>query len=173
MRLVEKLFAERLFALLERYSSRHVRIARLHNVYGPFGTWRGGREKAPAAICRKVAEAEEHGSIQIWGDGGQIRSFLFIEDCLDGITRLMRSDVSQPLNIGSEESVTIGELARRVIQLSGKRLTISFVPGPTGVDARSSDSSLVSDLIGWQPTTTLMDGLARTYAWIEQQVRQA
>lgn len=166
----EKLFAERAYTLLDRASGPKTRIARLHNVYGPQSAWCGGREKSPAAFCRKVAEAPQGGTIIIWGDGQQIRSFLYIDDCLDGLTRLMRSDLSTPLNIGSDTSISIRELAEMTIAISGKRLSISYAPGPLGVAARSSDNTLVNDLLGWTPQVQLLDGMRLTYSWIESQV---
>lgn len=166
----EKLFSERLYTLLDGLGQTQARIIRFHNIYGPCGTWSGGREKAPAAICRKVAEAEDGGVIDIWGDGSQIRSFLFIEDALDGMTRAMRSDVALPMNIGSDEFVSIRDLADIAIEISGKQLRIQFVEGPTGVSARSSDNAFVTRSIGWLPRIGLREGLGRTYAWIEAQV---
>lgn len=147
-----------------------MRIARLHNVFGPEGTWNGGREKAPAAICRKVAEAPEGGEIEIWGDGKQTRSFLYIDECIEGILRLMHSSWTGPVNLGSDEKVTINELARRVMDIAGKPLAIRNVPGPTGVRGRVSDNRLIEQRLGWRPSAPLDDGLQATYAWIEEQV---
>jgi nucleoside-diphosphate-sugar epimerase len=166
----EKLFAERLYGLLGARGHTQARIIRFHNVYGPYGAWTGGREKAPAAICRKVAEAADSGQIEIWGDGRQLRSFLFIEDALDGMIRAMRSDVAQPLNIGSDECISIRELAELAIGLSGKSLSIACIEGPQGVAARSSDNALVTRSIGWSPRVSLRQGLGETYPWIAQQV---
>ena len=167
----EKLFSERLYLAAARNDRLNVRIARLHNVFGPEGTWKGGREKAPAALCRKVAAAVDGGEIEIWGDGRQTRSFLYIDECLEGILRLMRSDFAGPVNIGSEEMVTIDELARLVIALSGKRLTLRHVPGPVGVLGRTSDNRLLREQLRWEPTSPLADGLARTFSWIEKEVK--
>ena len=167
----EKLFSERLFLSYERNYDMDVRIARFHNIFGPFGTWRGGREKAPAAICRKVAEAPDGGSIEIWGDGEQTRSFLFIDECLEAIDRLMASEFPGPVNIGSEEMVSINDLAGLAMEIAGKELTIEHIPGPLGVRGRNSDNSLIRDRLGWAPSRPLRDGLAVTYRWIEQQVQ--
>src|SRR5690606_10249712 len=139
----EKLFSERLYLAYHRNYGMEVRIARYHNIFGPEGTWTGGREKAPAAICRKVAEAPDGGEIEIWGDGEQTRSFLYIDECIEGTLRLMRSDFTGPVNIGSEEMVTINQLARMIMEIAGKRLTIRHVPGPQGVRGRNSDNRLI------------------------------
>ncbi len=169
----EKLFSERLYLAFARNHGLTARIARYHNIFGPEGTWRGGREKAPSAICRKVAEAADGGEIEIWGDGLQTRSFLYIDECLEGTSRLMCSDFSGPVNIGSEEMVPIRGLCEMVIGIAGKRLKIRSVPGPTGVRGRNSDNRLISQKLGWQPNRPLLEGLARTYAWVEQQVKKA
>lgn len=169
----EKLFSERLYLAFARNHGLSARIARYHNIFGPGGTWRGGREKAPAAICRKVAEAADGGEIEIWGDGSQTRSFLYIDECLEGTIRLMRSDFSGPVNIGSEEMVPIRGLCEMVMGIAGKRLTIRSMPGPTGVRGRNSDNRLISQKLEWQPSQPLLEGLARTYAWVEQQVKKA
>ena len=147
-----------------------VRIARLHNIYGPAGTWDGGREKAPAALCRKAAEAADGGEIEVWGDGQQTRSFCYISDCIDGLLRLADSDFTGPLNIGSDRLVTIDELAKMAIAASGKDLTIRHVAGPQGVRGRNSDNTLCKQVLGWEPQVTLEDGMARTYDWIADQV---
>jgi GDP-D-mannose 3',5'-epimerase len=168
----EKLFGERLCLAFHRNHGLNVRIARLHNVFGPEGAWRGGREKAPAALCRKVAEAVDGTSVDLWGDGQQTRSFLYIDECLDGLRRLMNASVVGPLNLGSSEQVTLDELCRRVIAISGKRLEIHHVPGPQGVRGRTSDNTLIQSVLGWAPSGTLDDGLARTYAWVAGQVAQ-
>jgi nucleoside-diphosphate-sugar epimerase len=149
-----------------------VRIARFHNIFGPEGTWRGGKEKAPAAICRKVAEADNGGDLLIWGDGQQTRSFLYIDECIEGILRLMTGDYEGPLNIGSEEMVTINELAGMVMDIAGKKLTTRHIPGPLGVRGRNSDNRLIEAKLGWKPKRRLRYGLERTYYWIERQVRQ-
>jgi nucleoside-diphosphate-sugar epimerase len=166
----EKLFSERLYLAFLRNHDMRVRIARFHNIFGPEGTWRGGREKAPAAVCRKVAEAKDGGEIEIWGDGEQTRSFLYIDECLDGVTRLMRSNFVGPVNIGSEEMVTINRLAEMVARIAAKTLTLRHVPGPEGVRGRNSDNRLILEKLGWKPRRPLIDGLRETYSWIERQV---
>jgi nucleoside-diphosphate-sugar epimerase len=167
----EKLFSERLYQAYMRNYNIAVRIARFHNIFGPECNWRDNREKAPAAICRKVAEAEDGGSIEIWGDGRQTRSFLHIEECIEGIRRLVESDFSSPLNIGSEELVSLDELAEMIIDISGKTLSIRHVPGPTGVRGRNSDNRLIRKTLGWAPSSKLIDGLKETYPWIAKQVQ--
>ena len=166
----EKLFSERLYQSYARNFSMDVRIARFHNIFGEEGTWRGGKEKAPAAISRKVAAAPDGGEIEIWGDGLQTRSFLYINECLDGVRRLMASDYNSPLNIGSEEMVSINELAFRVMKIAGKTLSIKHVDGPLGVRGRNSDNRLIAETLDWQPTKPLDEGLSATYRWIEAQV---
>ena len=169
----EKLFSERLYFAFNRNHRMRCRVARYHNIFGPEGTWDGGREKAPAAVCRKVARAASGGAIEIWGDGKQTRSFLFIDECLEGTTRLMRSDWEGPVNIGSEEMVTINQLARMVIDISGKQLELAHIPGPVGVRGRNSDNRLIKAKLDWGPSEPLVKGLERTYAWIESQVHAA
>lgn len=166
----EKLFSERLYLAYNRNYGMNCRVARFHNIFGPEGTWTGGREKAPAAICRKVASARENGSIEIWGDGKQTRSFLYIDECLEGVVRLMRSSFAGPLNIGSEEMVTINQLAETVIKISGKHLSIINVPGPMGVRGRRSDNRLIKAKLGWEPSEKLVIGIEKTYAWINLQL---
>ena len=166
----EKLFSERLYLAYMRNYGVEVRVARFHNIFGPEGTWSGGREKAPAALCRKVAEAPDGGEIEIWGDGNQTRSFLYIDECLEGVRRLMDSAFTGPVNIGSEEMVTINELAQTIMSIAGKKLRIRHVPGPLGVRGRNSDNRLIREKLGWAPSCPLRDGLARTYRWIEAQV---
>ena len=166
----EKLFSERLYLSYLRNYGVDVRIARFHNIFGPEGTWEGGREKAPAALCRKVAETPDGGVIEIWGDGRQTRSFLYIDECLDGVQRLMASDVTGPINIGSEEMITINDLARMAMDIAGKSLQIDNVPGPTGVRGRRSDNRLVRERLGWAPSSPLRAGLERTFAWINERV---
>ncbi|MGD0497267.1 MAG: NAD-dependent epimerase/dehydratase family protein [Bryobacteraceae bacterium] len=153
----EKLFSERLYFAYMRNYGVAVRVARFHNIFGPEGTWTGGREKAPAALCRKVAEAKDGGAIEIWGDGEQTRSFLYID----------------PVNIGSEEMVTINQLAQMAMDIAGKRLTIVHIPGPLGVRGRNSDNRLIRERLGWSPSRPLREGLEKTYAWIESRVRAA
>ncbi len=167
----EKLFSERLFQTLERNVGVPARIARLHNVFGPRGSWCCGREKAPAAICRKVAEAAGGGEIEIWGDGKQIRSFLYVEECLDGLRKLMQSDCIEPLNIGSDQAISINELALMAIEISGKQLSLLHTHGPQGVRARCSDNELIGHRLGWRPSEPLRAGMEVTYSWIEQQVK--
>jgi nucleoside-diphosphate-sugar epimerase len=166
----EKLFSERLYLTYQRNHGIEVRIARFHNIFGPQGTWEGGREKAPAAICRKVAEAEDGGSIEIWGDGKQTRSFLIVEECIDGIKRLMDSEFSGPVNIGSEEMISINDFARMIIEISGKNLFIKNIPGPTGVRGRNSDNALIKEKLKWAPSQPLRTGVERTYDWIVEQL---
>jgi nucleoside-diphosphate-sugar epimerase len=167
----EKLFSERLFLAYYRNYGLEVRIARFHNIFGPEGTWQGGKEKAPAAICRKVAEAEEGGFIEIWGDGKQTRSFLYIDECIEAVRRLMESDFTGPVNIGSEEMISINGLAELVMDIAGKKLTIKNIPGPVGVRGRNSDNKLIREKLGWDYTMTLRQGLEKTYAWINKQVQ--
>lgn len=169
----EKLFSERLYLAYQRNYGLEVRIARYHNIFGPEGAWIGGREKAPAALCRKVALAKLKGLsyIEVWGDGRQTRSFLYIDECLEGTLRLMRSDFSGPVNIGSEEMVTINQLAELIMQIAGIRLEIRHVKGPTGVRGRNSDNTLISEKLGWKPSQPLIEGLRITYQWVEAQVR--
>jgi len=168
----EKLFSERLYLAYQRNYGMKVRIARFHNIFGPEGTWQGGREKAPAALCRKVAEAPTHGEIEVWGDGNQTRSFLYIDECLEGVRRLMRSEYCQPINIGSDEMVSINVLAKMVIEIAGKHLKLRHIAGPLGVRGRNSDNKLIAKELGWQPSYGLYEGLQRTYAWIEQQIEK-
>ena len=168
----EKLFSERLYLSYMRNYGMEVRIARFHNIFGPEGTWNGGREKAPAALCRKVAEAPNKGKIEIWGDGKQTRSFLYIDECLDGVLRLMESSFPGPVNIGSEEMVTINQLAQMAMEIAGKDLEIRHIPGPQGVRGRNSDNKLIFESLGWRPTNSLRAGLEQTYHWIAEQVAQ-
>jgi nucleoside-diphosphate-sugar epimerase len=167
----EKLFSERLFLSFKRNYGLDVNIARFHNIFGPEGTWTGGKEKAPAAMCRKVTETPDNGEIEMWGDGKQTRSFLYIDECLEGIRRLMDSDFAGPVNIGSEEMVTINQLAEMAMDIAGKELTIKHIPGPLGVRGRNSDNNLIEKKIGWKPSKSLKDGMIKTYKWIEQQVK--
>jgi len=168
----EKLYTERMCAAYWREHGLETRVARFHNIFGPFGTYAGGREKAPAAMCRKAAEAFDGGSMEIWGDGQQTRSFCYIDDCLEGIYRLMRSDYREPLNIGSDEMVTIEQLANMAIKFSGKRLTKRYrLEKPQGVRGRNSDNTLIRKVLGWAPSTLLIKGMEKTYPWIAAQVR--
>jgi nucleoside-diphosphate-sugar epimerase len=167
----EKLLTERLCLYYRAEFGLETRIVRFHNIYGPYGTYDGGREKAPAALCRKVAMAEPGGSIEVWGDGEQTRSFCYIHDCVEGIYRLMQSDYPEPLNLGTEEMVSINELAQIIIDLSGKEnITLRHVDGPQGVRGRNSDNSLLREVLRWEPGTTLHEGLRETYEWIEKQL---
>ncbi|MCE3553473.1 NAD-dependent epimerase/dehydratase family protein [Pseudonocardia sp. RS11V-5] len=164
----EKLFTELLCSYYADEYPMETRIVRFHNIYGPLGTYDGGREKAPAAICRKVALAEDGDSIEIWGDGEQTRSFCYIDDCVEGIYRIMQSDYAKPLNLGTDEMVSIKQLAHMVTELAGKRdISLEHVPGPQGVRGRNSDNSLLRKVLGWEPATSLRDGLVPTYEWIE------
>jgi len=166
----EKLFSERLYLSYMRNYGLEVHIARFHNIFGPQGTWTGGREKAPAAMCRKVAETEDGGEIEMWGDGKQTRSFLYIDECLEAVRRLMESDFSGPVNIGSEEMVTINQLAEMVMSVAGKKLKIKHIEGPLGVRGRRSDNDLIQKVLGWKPSEPLIDGLSKTFPWIKAQV---
>lgn len=169
----EKLFSERLYLAYNRNHGMECRIARYHNIFGPEGTWRGGREKAPAAICRKIAEVADGGEIEIWGDGEQTRSFLYIDECVEGTVRLLRSDFTGPVNIGSEEMVTINGLAAMLAVIARKEIRIRHVPGPLGVRGRNSHNDLIRERLGWAPSQPLRVGLERTYPWIAAQVEAA
>jgi len=169
----EKLFSERLYFAYKRNYRRNVKVARFHNIFGPYGAWNNGKEKAPAAICRKVAEAirDNKKYIEIWGDGKQTRSFLYIDECLEGIRRLMDSDTfSGPVNIGSEEMVTINHLAELIMEIAGVKLEIKHIDGPLGVRGRNSDNRLIKEKLGWAPSRPLKEGLEITYNWISSQV---
>jgi nucleoside-diphosphate-sugar epimerase len=166
----EKLFSERMFFAFQRNYRLDVHVARFHNIFGPLGTWAGGREKAPAALCRKVAEAPVGGSIEIWGDGEQTRSFLYIDECIEGVRRLINSDFPGPVNIGSEEMVTINQMAKIIMEIASKQLKIRHISGPLGVRGRNSNNRLISEKLGWEPTYSLRKGLEKTYAWILEQV---
>jgi nucleoside-diphosphate-sugar epimerase len=169
----EKLFSERLYLAFARNHGIEVRIARFHNIFGPQGTWHGGREKAPAALCRKVAEAEDGDEIEVWGDGKQTRSFLYVDECVEGVRRLMDSCFAGPVNIGSEEMVSINQLAELLIAIAGKRLGIRHISGALGVRGRNSDNRLIRRMLGWAPSGRLQTGLERTYSWVNEQVRVA
>ena len=167
----EKLFSERLFLAFNRNYKLNVRIARFHNIFGPYGSWNNGKEKSPAAICRKVAQAKDGDEIEIWGDGEQTRSFLYIDECLEGVRRLMdQEDFLGPVNIGSDEMVTINKLADYACEIGGKNLTKKHIPGPLGVRGRNSDNKLIAEKLGWKPALPLKDGLTKTYNWINEQV---
>jgi nucleoside-diphosphate-sugar epimerase len=169
----EKLFSERLYFAYHRNFGVDVRVARFHNIFGPQGTWRGGKEKSPAALCRKIAETPDGGEIEIWGDGKQTRSFLIVEECVEGIRRLVESDFSGPVNIGSEEMVTIDHLAEIIMDVAGKKVSLKHISGPLGVRGRNSDNRLIREKLGWEPHIPLRDGIAKTYEWISQQVEAA
>lgn len=180
----EKLFSERLYLAFNRNYNLDVRVARFHNIFGPQGTWTGGKEKAPAAMCRKVAEIENEGKIEVWGDGLQTRSFLYIDDCIEAVLRFMRQDnFLGPVNIGSEEMVTINQLAKLAIDIAGKNITVENISGeefknkygfkcPVGVKGRNSDNKLYKEKMGWEPTQPLYTGLVKTYEWINKQVNK-
>ena len=169
----EKLFSERLYLAFRRNYRMDIRIARFHNIFGPEGSWNDGREKAPAAFCRKVAEATDGGEIEMWGDGEQTRSFLYIDECLEGVRRLMDSkDFFGPVNIGSEEMVSINDLAKMAMEIAGKSQTINHIPGPLGVRGRNSDNKLIKEKLGWEPNYPLRKGMEITYKWISAQVDQ-
>jgi len=168
----EKLFSERLYLSYARNYGLTVRIARFHNIFGPEGAWTGGREKAPAALCRKVAEAPDGGTVEIWGDGLQTRSFLYIDECLEGILRLMKSDVTEPLNIGSDEMISINQLAQMVAEIAGKKIRIGHIPGPLGVRGRNSDNSLIKERLNWSPSQPLRAGMEKTYQWVAGQIAE-
>jgi GDP-D-mannose 3',5'-epimerase len=168
----EKLFSERLFLAYNRNHGMQSRVARYHNIFGPEGTWDGGKEKAPAAICRKIASAKSGDAIEIWGDGLQTRSFLYVDECLEGSTRLLRSEFEGPVNIGSDEMVSINQLVGMVADIAGKQIEINHIPGPLGVRGRNSDNRLIEQRLGWRPSEPLNKGLEVTYGWIERQVRR-
>jgi nucleoside-diphosphate-sugar epimerase len=167
----EKLFSERLYLAFARNHGLNVRIARFHNIFGPEGTWRGGKEKAPAALIRKVAEQPDGGQIEMWGDGLQTRSFLYIDECIEAVRRLMESSFQGPVNIGSEEMVTINQMAEMIMVIAGKKLSIRHIPGPLGVRGRNSDNKLIRKELGWAPSQSLLDGLSKTYPWISSQLQ--
>jgi GDP-D-mannose 3',5'-epimerase len=179
----EKLFSERLYFAFMRNHGLNVRIARFHNIFGPYGTWKGGKEKAPAAMCRKATETPDGGVLEVWGDGQQTRSFLYIDECVEAVLRLMSNDFTGPVNIGSEEMVTINQLAQMAINLSGKNITIKNIYGdeffgkygykcPTGVKGRNSDNKLYNEKIGWTVKEPLFNGLEKTYGWIYREVNK-
>ena len=168
----EKLFSERLYFAYARNYGFQVRVARYHNVFGPEGSWSDGREKAPAALCRKIAAAHDGGEIEVWGDGLQTRSFLYIDECLEGTLRLMRSEFPGPVNIGSEEMVSINQFAEMIMAIAGKRVSLKHIEGPTGVRGRNSDNARIAERLGWAPSRPLREGLESTYRWIDTQVQQ-
>lgn len=167
----EKLFSERLYFAYNRNYGMDCRVARYHNIFGPEGSWTGGREKAPAALCRKVAEAQQGGQIEIWGDGEQTRSFLYVDECVDATIKLMRAeDFRGPVNIGSEEMVSINQLANIVMEVAQKKLDLHHIDGPLGVRGRNSHNDLIREKLNWQPSMSLKEGVAKTYPWIAEQV---
>jgi nucleoside-diphosphate-sugar epimerase len=166
----EKLFSERLYLSYNRNHGMECRIARYHNIFGSEGTWEGGKEKAPAALCRKVAECPNNGVIQVWGDGMQTRSFLHVSECIEGSLKLMRGEFVGPVNIGSEEMISINDLAKMVISISNKKISVQNVSGPEGVRGRNSDNKLIFKSLGWKPSQSLQQGIEHTYGWIKQQV---
>jgi nucleoside-diphosphate-sugar epimerase len=168
----EKLFSERLYLSYAKNYNFDVRIARFHNVFGPFGSWNNGKEKAPAALCRKVATVEPGGTIEIWGPGTQTRSFLYIDECIEGVQRLMESKFTGPVNLGSERMISINNLVYLIAKLVNKEVNIKNVPGPMGVMGRNSDNNLIKEKLNWAPEDNLETGLLRTYHWIEHQLHK-
>jgi len=168
----EKLFSERMFLAFARNKGLNVRVARFHNIFGIEGTWDGGREKAPAAMCRKACLAEDGGEIEVWGDGKQTRSFLYIDECVEAVLRLMDSDFCEPINIGSEEMIAINDFAQMAIDISGKDVTIKNIDGPEGVRGRNSDNALIREKLGWDYKMPLREGMEKTYKWISEQVEK-
>lgn len=168
----EKLFSERLYLSYKRNYNLDVRVARFHNIFGPQGTWTGGKEKAPAAICRKVSMTPDGGEIEIWGDGLQTRSFLYIDECIEAVRRLVESDFTGPVNIGSEEMVTINQLAEIAMEAGDKKLNLKHIDGPTGVRGRNSDNRLIQEKLNWSPSQPLKEGIKKTYDWITEQIKQ-
>ena len=166
----EKLFSERMYLAFAKNYDLNVRIARFHNIYGPLGTWNNGKEKVPAAICRKVAETADTGEIEIWGDGKQTRSFLFIDDCIEATARLMNSEFKEPINIGSDENVSINKLAEIVIKISNKDISLKHIDGPLGVRGRNSNNTLIKKVLDWDYQYSLQDGMKLTYKWIDNQL---
>lgn len=169
----EKLFSERIYLTLARTTGKKVRVARFHNIFGPEGTWDGGREKAPAAMCRKVAHLpKEGGEIEMWGSGKQTRSFLYVDECLEGVRRLMKSEIIEPINIGSDEDISINNLALMTADIAGKSLEIKHIDGPLGVMGRNSNNALIKEKLNWKPTESLRVGMEKTYRWINEQVEK-
>lgn len=169
----EKIFSERLYASYAYKFGMQVRIARMHNFFGPNGAWIGGREKAPAAVCRKIAEAKKGGVVEIWGDGLQTRSFTYVDDAVEGAVRLMASNFQGPVNIGSSEMVTVNQLVETVCEIAGKKLTVKHIEGPVGVRGRNSDNTLIRQKLKWEPSIPLRKGLELTYEWVKKQVDKA
>jgi len=167
----EKLFSERLWRSYARNYGLDVCIARFHNIFGPQGTWDGGKEEAPAAMCRKAIQAGHQGAMEVWGDGQQTRSFLYIDECLEAVRRLMESEVEEVINIGSDEMIKINDLAKMAIDISGNDILIKNIPGPEGVRGRNSDNTLIKELLDWAPSQPLRTGMEKTYKWIEEQIK--
>ena len=168
----EKLFSERMWRSYARNYGLTVRIARFHNIFGPEGTWDGGKEKAPAAMCRKAIQAGYQGAMEVWGDGQQTRSFLYIDECIEAVRRLMDSEVEEVINIGSDEMIKINDLAKMAIDISGNDILIKNIPGPEGVRGRNSDNYLIKELLSWAPSQPLREGMEKTYKWIEEQINE-
>ena len=168
----EKLFSERLYLAYNRNHGMTNRVARYHNIFGPEGTWTGGKEKAPAAVCRKIASVKSGDEIEIWGDGTQTRSFLYIDECVEGTLRLTRSEFEGPVNVGSDEMVSINQLVELVADIAGKDIRKNHIPGPLGVRGRNSDNRLIEQRLGWRPSQSLRKGLEATYEWVERQVKR-
>lgn len=168
----EKIFSERLYQAFHRNYNLNIRIARFHNIFGEYGTYKGGREKAPAAICRKVSEAKNGDKIDIWGDGFQTRSFLHIDECVEGIMRLLKSDYHEPINLGSDELISLNDFAQMIIDISGKDLSINHIDGPQGVRGRNSDNTLIKSVLNWSPTQPLIEGVEKLYHWIENEINK-
>ncbi len=168
----EKLFSERFYMAANRNYGIDVRIARFHNIFGPEGSWNDGREKSPAAFCRKVAEIPDGGEIEMWGDGEQTRSFLYIDECLEAVRRLMKSDWMGPVNIGSDEMISINQLSKMVMDVADKKQSVNHIPGPLGVRGRNSDNRLIEKKLGWRPTQPLIEGIKATYPWIKEQAEK-
>ena len=166
----EKLFSERLYLAYGRCYNMNVKIARFHNIFGPQGSWNNGKEKAPAALCRKVAMADTDGVIEVWGPGNQTRSFLFIDECVEGIQRIMESDLTEPVNLGSTRKISINDLVHLIAQISNKRVTIKNIDGPRGVMGRTSDNKMIKETIGWAPDEDLETGIEKTYNWILSEI---
>ena len=169
----EKLFTEMMCEHFREDFGLETRVARFHNVYGPLGTWRGGREKAPAAMCRKVILTEDGGEIDIWGDGEQTRTFMYIDDCVEGVLRIMRGDYHQPLNLGTDFLISINDLAKLAMKFENKSFSMKHIPGPLGVRGRSSDNTLIKETLGWAPSISLEEGLKKTYFWIKSEIEAA
>ena len=169
----EKLFSDRLYLSYNRNHQVNVRIARFHNIFGPEGSWNNGKEKAPAALCRKVAEIKDGEAVEVWGDGLQTRSFLYIDECLEAVSRLMESDFIGPVNIGSEEMISINDFAKLIAKIANKKINLKNIPGPEGVRGRNSDNDLIFEKLGWKPNQPLSDGIEKTYLWINDQVNKS